>query len=196
MDVHQCPRCELRFVHTSELRSHFEVDHAADPKIFEQYRYRSADTKPPSRTTLLVGNQTLDAGLIDDVARQVVDGERLFVLVPATHSGHHEQPRVAPPEAADVTDDVGVALARYRLRTTVERLRAAGVDAEGAVGPADPYAAVCEVLSGEHIDQILLSTLPPSSSRWLESDLPERLRRQTRRPVVVLTTEASVPATD
>jgi hypothetical protein len=38
MDIHQCPRCELRFVNTSELRSHFEVDDVADAKVFERYR--------------------------------------------------------------------------------------------------------------------------------------------------------------
>lgn len=194
MDIHQCPRCELRFFHTSELRSHFEVDHAADPKIFERYRYRASDRSRPSRTILLVANQTLEhAGLVDDVAGRTADDERLLVLVPATHSGHHERPRSAAPAHDDATDEIGVALARWRLRTTVDRLRAAGVDAEGEVGAADPYAAVREVLSGEHVDEILLSTLPPSSSRWLNVDLPGRLRRHTGRPVTVLTPAAVAP---
>lgn len=188
MDIHHCPRCELRFVHTSELSSHFEVDHAGDPEVFERYRYRSSDSGGPTRTILLVGNQTLERdGLVDDVVSRIAEGERLLVLVPATHSGHHEQPRSAAPADGETTDEVGVALARFRLRTTVDRFRAAGVDAVGEVGSADPYTAVRDALSHEDVDEILLSTLPPSSSRWLDVDLPGRLRRHTGRPVTVLT---------
>lgn len=188
MDIHQCPRCELRFVHTSELGSHLEADHAADPDVVRRYRYRSPDRSGPTRTILLVGNQTLEReGLVDDVASRTVEGDRVLVLVPATHSGNHEQPRSVAPAHEDATDEAGVSLARWRLRTTVDRLRAAGVEAEGEVGSADPYTAVCQVLSGEHIDEILLSTLPPTSSRWLNVDLPGRLRRHTGRPVTVLT---------
>jgi hypothetical protein len=195
MDIHHCPRCELRFVNTSELRSHFEVDHAADPEVFERYRYRPPAQTQPTRRILLVGNQTLERDdLVDDVAGRLAAGEQLHVLVPATHSGHHERPRAEAPTHDDATDDVGVALARWRLRTTVERLRAAGVDAVGDIGPADPYTAVCEVLADERVDEILLSTLPPSSSRWLQVDLPGRLRRHTNRPVTVLTPAPVVPA--
>ncbi len=194
MDIHHCPRCELRFVHTSELRSHLEVDHAADPEVFRRYRYRSPDRSGPTRTILLVGNQTLAReGLVDDVASRTVAGDRVLVLVPATHSGHHDQPRAAVPANDDATDDAGVALARWRLRTTVDRLRAAGVDADGEVGSANPYTAVCQVLAGEDIDEILLSTLPATSSRWLDVDLPGRLRRHTGRPVAVLTPATVLP---
>lgn len=194
MDIHQCPRCELRFFNTSELRSHFEVDHAADPKLFERYRYRDPARSRPNRTILFVANQTLEhEGLVDDVAGRTGDDERLLVLVPATHSGHHEQPRSAVPAHDDASDEVGVALARWRLRTTVDRLRAAGVDAEGEVGSADPFTAVRKALSGEHVDEIVLSTLPPTSSRWLHVDLPGRLRRHTGLPVTVLTPATVAP---
>lgn len=120
--------------------------------------------------------------------------ERLRVLVPATPASHQDQTAAAAAPAHEAsTDDAGVALARWRLRTTVEQMRAAGVDAAGEVGPADPYSAVCEVLSRERIDEIMLSTLPPSTSRWLNVDLPGRLRRQTGRPVTVLTPETVSP---
>ena len=188
MDVHQCPRCELRFVHTSELRSHFEVDHEADPGMFEPYRYRTRAKPAPARTILLVGNQTLEReGLVDDVATRAGDGDRVLVLVPATHSGHDADARAESPPREDVTDTAGVALARHRLRVALDRLRAAGVDADGLVGPADPFTAVLQALAGQQVDEILLSTLHPASSRWLAVDLPGRLRRHTHRPVTVLT---------
>lgn len=177
MDIHQCPRCELRFVNTSELRHHFEFDHAADPSVFERYRYRSAGTGGAARRTiLLVGNQTLERdAVLDEVVTRAADGAQVLVVVPATQ------------HRPDDAEDMGAALARHRLQAVLERLRAAGVDADGEVGDADPYAAACHALGGHDVDEILLSTLPPSSSRWLSVDLPGRLRRHTARPVTVLT---------
>ena len=176
MDVHQCPRCELRFVHTSELRHHFEFDHAADPRVFDRYRYRSqTSTEGAGRTILLVANQTLEReAVLDEVTSRAGAGDRVFVVVPATDHG----------------EEMGAALARVRLEAVLERLRDAGVDADGEVGDADPYAAVCHALTHHDIAEILLSTLPPASSRWLRVDLPDRLRRHTARPVTVLTPAA------
>lgn len=192
MDIHQCPRCELRFVTTSELRHHFEFDHAADPRVFERYRYRSGPADGAARRTiLLVGNQSLDRdAVLDEVTSRADDGARVLVVVPATERRHDEDAHAVDRPADDEGgggDDAGIALARFRLRTTIERLRAAGVDADGEVGDPDPYAAVCHALGEHDVDEILLSTLPPSSSRWLRVDLPERVRRHTRRPVTVLT---------
>lgn len=189
MEVHQCPRCELRFVTTSELRHHFDVDHAADPGVFERYRYRSGPSAAArTRTVLLVGNQTLGRDeVIDDVVERAAGGAHVVVLVPATHPGHREDHSAAPPAEEVEGDEAGVALARWRVRNTVERLRAAGVDAVGEVGSSDPYNAVSAVIAREPVQEILLSTLPRSSSRWLEADLPERLRRHTTCEITVLT---------
>ena len=188
MDIHQCPRCELRFVHTSELRHHFEFDHGADARVFEPYRYRSRSGDGESRpTVLLVGNQTLDRdAVLDEVAGRAGDA-RVFVVVPATEHQHQVGPRPAPAADEAGGEAMGVTLARHRLQAVLERLRAAGIDADGEVGTADPYAAVCHALREHDVAEILLSTLPPSSSRWLSVDLPGRLRRQTSRPVTVLT---------
>lgn len=190
MDIHQCPRCELRFVHTSELRHHFEFDHGADARVFEPYRYRSraAEGEAP-RTILLVGNQTLEReAVLDEVTSRAGAGDRVFVVVPATDDRHHVQLRsMSAVEDERAGEGTGAGLARFRLRTVIDRLRAAGVEADGEVGDADPYAAVCHALSQHDVGEILLSTLPPSSSRWLSVDLPGRLRRHTSRPVTVLT---------
>lgn len=174
MDVHQCPRCELRFVNTSELRHHFEFDHGADPRVFEPYRYRSgASTSGTAPVILLVGNETLERdAVLDEVVTRAREGGRVLVVVPATHARE---------------GGAGTGLARHRMQAAVDRLRAAGVEADGEVGDADPYAAVCHALAEHDVQEILLSTLPPSSSRWLSVDLPGRVRRHTKRPVTVLT---------
>lgn len=182
MDTHHCPRCELRFVHTSELRQHVAVDHGVDPGTFERFRYHAGPTSAPTprRTLVLVANQTLaDEAVLDQVAARLGDGDRLLVVVPAHRTGR--------------TDEAGTTIARWRLDAALERLGTAGVTAEGRIEDADPFVAVTHVLAEEQVDEIVVSTLPASASHWLNVDLPGQLRRHTHRPVSVLT---PVPAGD
>lgn len=185
MDMHHCPRCELRFVNTSELRQHFATDHGGDAGTFERYRYRAGPSiDPPAANTLLVvGNQTLeDRHVLDELVARGAHHDRVLVLVPATHVDH--QARTPGPEVRDRAD---TAIAEWRLAAALEHLRAAGLQAEGRIGEADPFAAITHLLAEEPVDDIVISTLPAASSRWLGVDLPERVRRVTHRPVAVLT---------
>lgn len=178
MAMHHCPRCELRFLTTSELRQHFAVDHEGDAGTFEPYRYRAgpASEARAERTLLVVGNQTLeDESVLREVVARAASHERVLVLVPATNLAAHDVERS------------GAAIAEWRLRAALDHLRSAGVAAEGRVGDADPFVAITQLLAEEHVDDIVVSTLPPASSRWLDVDLPERVRRVTHRPVAVLT---------
>jgi uncharacterized membrane-anchored protein len=53
--------------------------------------------------------------------------------------------------------------------------QAAGTHAEGSVSIRhDPMDAIEEALDGSDFREIILSTLPPSVSRWLHMDLPRR----------------------
>jgi uncharacterized membrane-anchored protein len=54
--------------------------------------------------------------------------------------------------------------------------RAAGAEADGSVSIRhDPMDAIEEALDGTDFHEIILSTLPPSISRWLHADLPHRV---------------------
>jgi hypothetical protein len=196
MDVHQCPRCELRFLHGAELRDHFSLDHGAEPDTFERYRYgarRSAPEDAEVRHYLVVANQTLVGEHLERAVldRAAAGPARFSVLVPATHSALQSVgPASPPPEpGAGAGDDAGLALARWRMRSTLDRLAAVGVDAEGQVGHPDPVRAVLRFLPGREVDEILLSTLPAGVSRWLALDLPAHLARRARVPVTTLTAE-------
>jgi hypothetical protein len=194
IDVHQCPRCELRFRNAAELRDHFSHDHRADPDTFERYRYRGRSDIPPQPhgpRYLVVGNQTLHdehlaAALVERA--DAAEGASFFVLVPATHSSELQSPPAeAPqPDAPGGADDVGLALARWRLRTMIDRLHDQGLHAEGQVGHPDPFTAVSRVLADRQFDEIILSTLPVSLSRWLDVDLPTRLGRRFHIPVTTV----------
>jgi hypothetical protein len=192
MNVHQCPRCELRFTNANELRDHFSLDHRADPDTFDRYRYAPPSrraTATPARRYLVVANQTLTADHLGEAIRQrLAQGPALFyVLVPATHSAAQVSGPAGDATSTDDADDAGLAMARHRLRTAIDRLHDEGVDAEGQVGHPDPLTAVSRLLHEQSFDEILLSTLPPGLSGWLKVDLPHRLERRCRIPVTTLT---------
>jgi GABA permease len=74
-----------------------------------------------------------------------------------------------------------------RLQEALERWREAGLRAEGAVGNSDPLDAVSEICRPGRFDEVIVSTLPGRSSRWLRSDLPYRLGALTDLPVTHVT---------
>jgi hypothetical protein len=193
MNVHQCPRCELRFTNAAELRDHFSLDHKADPGTFDRYRYapRRPQAAPEARRYLVVANQTLNSDhLLEAVRARVGEGPAtFFVLVPATHSAEQEAGPDGEVSEGHEADDAGLALARWRLRTAIDRLHDAGIDVEGQIGHPDPLTAVSRVLRDRDFDEIILSTLPSGLSKWLGVDLPRRLARRCRMPVTTLTGE-------
>jgi hypothetical protein len=133
------------------------------------------------RRYLVVANQTL-AGrhLLDHVHACLARGACWFyVLVPAT------------PTHLQVADGEGDArlLARRRLEAALARFRAEGATAVGVVGDPHPLRAVAGLCRTQRFDEIILSTLPPGTSRWLLAELPKRLRRTTGLPVTLLVAE-------
>ncbi|MEO5842964.1 MAG: hypothetical protein ABIQ73_26635 [Acidimicrobiales bacterium] len=80
-------------------------------------------------------------------------------------------------------DEHPATLARQRLEKILTLLRAEGAHATGEVGDADPFRAVSNAVDEHDVDEIILSTLPPGLSRWIDVDLPERLRNAFNVPV-------------
>src|SRR5215207_7978042 len=73
---------------------------------------------------------------------------------------------------------------RDRLDAALERMREAGLEnVEGSVGDPDPVVAVMDVWDPMKFDDIVVSTLPTGSSRWMGLDLPHRLEKLTSVPV-------------
>jgi hypothetical protein len=115
-------------------------------------------------SVLVVANVTADSEeLLDTLRQRAQSGACRFTLVmPA--SG---------------------AAARRRLEAALERLRAAGLEnVDGQVGDPDPVVAVMDVWDPMSFDDIVVSTLPTGSSRWLGLDLPHRLEKITSVPVL------------
>jgi GABA permease len=84
------------------------------------------------------------------------------------------------------------ALAEERLASGLEWLRGLGADATGEVGVIDTVAAVVGVVERDHVDEIIVSTLPSRISKWLRQDLPHKIEKHVSVPVTVVTASTSV----
>jgi hypothetical protein len=69
--------------------------------------------------------------------------------------------------------------AHRRAQETAEQLSAAGLEVRGVAGDTDPLRAVAEVWNPAEFDEIIVSTLPASASRWLRASLPAQIGRYT-----------------
>src|SRR3954471_468210 len=68
---------------------------------------------------------------------------------------------------------------RPQLDAALARWREAGLDADGEVGDQDPTVAVSEAWDPRRFDEVIVSTLPGASSKWMRHDLPHRVARIT-----------------
>ena len=73
--------------------------------------------------------------------------------------------------------------AEERVRRTLARLKAAGIEATGHVGDPDPVAAAMNAVHEERVDEIIVSTFPQETSGWLRRDVVGRIRKGTKLPV-------------
>jgi hypothetical protein len=112
-----------------------------------------------SRATriLVVANRTAAAPqLLDEIRRRRENGPCAFALL---------IPDVRDRKAADWTLETALPLIE----------RKAGSRVEGLVGGADPFTSVQEAVRDGHFDEIIVSTLPKKTSKWLRRDLIGRI---------------------
>ena len=145
------------------------------------------------RQVLVVANRTVGGDELADVisARQAAGPCEFHLLVPVPPTppigvamGFSAMevgmiPAAQGPEEQEI--------ARERLQFGLEWMRGLGVRVSGSVGECDAVRAIRSVLDGRHIDEIIISTLPTSLSRWLHQDLPHRVERKFKLPVTVVT---------
>jgi hypothetical protein len=124
----------------------------------------------PANVLVVAHKTAATPALLEAIRQRASRGPaRFHLLVPnpapsawaASHSGHHEKVN----EAEHV-----LVLALPLIE------EAAGVAADGSVSTrTDPMDAIEETLHDGDFDEIILSTLPRSVSRWLHIDLPRRV---------------------
>jgi len=125
-------------------------------------------------TVLILANETIAGGpLLERIKERAQEGTRFFVVVPQTRPRHGNV----------IYDDVVRDSAQVRVDLALEFIRDLGAVGEGEVGDQDPFNAAMDAVRAQPIDEIIVSTLPATSSGWLRRDLVERLQEETGLPV-------------
>jgi len=133
------------------------------------------------RRILVVANQTLVGEHLMAKVRELgrLGPCAFHILVPAT-----------PPQDHAWTEGEARGIATHRLNEGLDRFHAAGVEATGEVGDANPILAVEDLMRDQEFDEIIVSTLPPRISRWLKIGLPRRVEAAFGLPVTHVVGEA------
>ena len=138
------------------------------------------------------------------VANQTAAGRELLEEIGNRCRGHKAEVMLVSPAlvgsraerwASDI--DEGLDLARQRMARSVAALRSIGVEVDAEVGDPDPNMAIEDALRVFPADEIIISTLPPEQSRWLEHEVVERTRREVELPMthVIVDLDAERAAT-
>jgi hypothetical protein len=127
----------------------------------------------PFHVTLAVANRTASGDELLEALKAKAQLEtarergRLFIVVVPQEGGHGHAARRA----------------RTRLKLVLDRLQAAGLYAAGMIGDPDPFTAITNALQYFRVDDIVISTFSETKSGWTRSDLIERVKRATGKPV-------------
>ena|ERR1700761_6247041 len=150
----------------------WRVTRGSEPRSVEA-RHSSDGT----RRILVVANQTAAGRELLDELRNRCRGTRCEVMLVS--------PALVGSRAARWASDVdaGMDLARERMAHSVTALRGVGVEVRAEVGDPDPNMAIEDALRVFPADEIVISTLPPDQSRWLEHEVVERTRREVDLPM-------------
>lgn len=129
------------------------------------------------RTILVIANQTIGGAKLLETIKAKVDGAggdaRVVLAVP----------RVAPRHGNIIYEDAIFEAAQVRIDLARGFLREAGIAAIGEVGDPDPFTATMDAIGEHQPDEVVVSTLPATSSGWLRRDLIDRIRDASGLPV-------------
>jgi hypothetical protein len=125
------------------------------------------------------------------VANQTIGGAKLFETIhaKAAEAGGDVRliaciPRNRPKYGNVIYDDAVYDAAQIRIDLARQVLRAQGIpNVIGEVGDPDPYSATMDAVAEFNPDEIIISTLPATSSGWLRRDLIERVQQASGLPV-------------
>lgn len=139
-------------------------------------REAPAASPPNEHRVLVVANETVGgAELLEELRRRAADGRTVvFVVCPALNS--HVRHWTSDEDGAR-------SAANERLIASLLTMRAAGLDATGEIGDADPLQAIEDALRTFRPDELVVSTHPPGRSHWLERDVVERARERFAIPL-------------
>ncbi len=124
------------------------------------------------------------------VANQTVGGEALLEEIRNRCRGRTAEVMVTVPALpgsrlaywASATDEA-VEAAKQRLAESLAAIESLGIQARGQVGDQDPNVAMADALRAFPADELIISTHPASTSKWLDRGVVEKARDQVDLPV-------------
>jgi len=124
---------------------------------------------------LVLANETIGGQkLLDAVRERAAEGDaRFHVVVPLTRPRHGNV----------IYDDAARDSAQVRVDLALAFMSEEGIDGSGEVGDGDPLNAAKDAVAEHGIDEIIVSTLPATTSGWLKRDLIAALEDETGLPV-------------
>ena len=148
-----------------------------------QVRRTGKQVKPRDRKILVVANEIIEGQTLREaIGLQVGDEQRaeVRVIAPALNSRLRYW----------LSDEGGARRnAALRLAAGLESLCAAGIEADGQVGDADPLQAIADALYRFGAGEIVIATQPDRRFHWLTRDLVGRARRRFAEMIVYVVIE-------
>ncbi|MBV9339218.1 MAG: hypothetical protein JO262_21720 [Solirubrobacterales bacterium] len=149
-------------------------------------RVRDATGLPVTHVVNDIDSEGLPFHVTLAVANRTASGDELLEALQAKAEAFSQPDRrqlfiiVVPAEGGQ---GAAVHRARTRLKLVLDRLHVRDLYAAGIVGDPDPFTAITNALQYFRVDDIVISTFAATKSGWLRSDLIERVRRATGKPV-------------
>jgi len=145
--------------------------------------------EPRTRTVLVIANETCaSAGVAEELAYRARGGAHVVVVAPAlarSRLGHWLSSDLEGAQAA----------AEQRLAESLASLEAAGLQATGHLGDADPLQALDDALRVHRPDEVIISTHPPQRSNWLERQVVRRARERYSVPITHIVVDVALEGT-
>jgi GABA permease len=140
---------------------------------------------------LVIANETIAGKNLHQQIREMIDeGGEILVVAPALGS------RL---EYLFSAVDEPRAHAKERLAASLESMAADGLNADGAVGDANPVQAMKDAIAVFEPDAVVVSTHTPERSNWIENGVVDKIKSNTDLPVThvvvdLAAQEAGAPA--
>lgn len=143
----------------------------------------------PATRVLVLANETVEgAELMDELTTIDREGSATyFVCVPANPIDTGQ----AMHQGAAFVWQATTEAAQARLTRTLEQLRTADLDADGALGDYRPLRALATAVEQFRPDRIVICTLPEDRSAWLRYDVVDRAREAYDIPVTHVVVEST-----
>lgn len=130
---------------------------------------------------LVIANETVGgAALVEAVRSRAQQPDMRFSLV---------VPMTKPRSGYVIYDEAVRDAAQVRIDLAVAYLAGEGIRADGDVGDPDPFTAAMDAIDELSPDELIISTLPATSSGWLRRDLVERISDASGLPIEHVVTD-------